>query len=109
MMAYSWPRNLIAGGSYADWVDRGRLRPTHREWGAYLHAVAVKCGAEIVADEVTALETEAGRWRLGLAGGGTLEADGVVVTGPGPPVTVPGQPRRSPARPGRPRLLAAPG
>ena len=96
MMAYSWPRNLIAAGTYADWVDRGRLRPTHREWGAYLHEVAVKCGAEIVADEVTALETEAGRWRLGLAGGGALEADGVVVTGPGPPVTVPGQPADHP-------------
>jgi len=66
MLAYSWPRNLIAAGTYADWVDRGRLRPTHREWGAYLHEVAVKCGAEILADEVTALETEAGRWRLGL-------------------------------------------
>ena len=60
-------RNLIAAGSYADWVDRGRLRPTHREWGAYLHEVAVKCEAEILADEVTALETEAARWRLGLA------------------------------------------
>ena len=96
MMAYSWPRHLIAGGTYADWVDRGRQRPTHREWGAYLRAVAVKCGAETLVAEVTALETEAGRWRLGLAGGGTVEADGVVVTGPGPPATVPGQPAGHP-------------
>jgi lysine/ornithine N-monooxygenase len=96
MLAYSWPRHLITGGSYADWVDRGRQRPTHREWGAYLRAVAMKCGADTIAGEVTALDTEAGRWRLGLAGGGTLEADGVVVTGPGPPVTLPGQPREHP-------------
>jgi mycobactin lysine-N-oxygenase len=96
MLAYSWPRNLIAGGSYADWVDRGRQRPTHREWGAYLRAVALKCGADTITGEVTALDTEAGRWRLGLADGGTLYADGVVVTGPGPPVTLPGQPREHP-------------
>ncbi len=96
MMAYSWPRNLIAGGSYGDWVDRGRQRPTHREWGAYLRAVAGQCEADTFAGEVTALDIGAGRWRLGLAAGGTLEADGVVVTGPGPPVTVPGQPREHP-------------
>src|SRR5438309_5868762 len=41
MMAYSWPRNLISHGAYADWVDRGRLRPTHREWAAYLRDVAL--------------------------------------------------------------------
>ena len=92
MMAYSWPRHLIAGGTYADWVDRGRLRPTHHEWGAYLRDIAARCQAETLTGEVTALDTEAGRWRLGLTGGGTVEADGVVVTGPGPPVTVPGQP-----------------
>ena len=96
MMAYSWPRNLIAGGSYADWVDRGRQRPAHREWGAYLRAVAGKCGADIIAGEVMALDIGAGRWRLGLADGRTLEADGVVVTGPGPPITVPGQPSSHP-------------
>src|ERR1700728_3614243 len=42
------------------------------------------------------LNPGAGRCRLGLSGGGTLEADGVVVTGPGPPVTVPGQPAHHP-------------
>jgi mycobactin lysine-N-oxygenase len=32
MADYSWQRHLIARGAYADWVDRGRLRPTHRQW-----------------------------------------------------------------------------
>ncbi len=105
MIAYSWPRNLISHGAYADWVDRGRLRPTHREWAAYLRDVALKCGAEIIAGEVTGLEAEAeagdgcnpgGRWRLGLASGDVLEADGVVVTGAGPPVRIPGQPHDHP-------------
>lgn len=100
MMAYSWHRNLIAHSAYADWVDRGRLRPAHREWGAYLREVAVKCGAEIVTGEATEIEAEAevdgGRWRLVLSGGDLLEADGVVVTGAGPPVRLPGQPHNHP-------------
>ena len=70
MMAYSWHRNLIAHGAYADWVDRGRPRPAHREWGAYLRGVAVKCGAEIVTGEVAGIGAESGgedgRWRLAL-------------------------------------------
>ncbi|MGD0924269.1 MAG: lysine 6-monooxygenase [Streptosporangiaceae bacterium] len=96
MMAYSWPRNLIAHGAYADWVDRGRLRPTHREWGGYLREVAGACEAEIIPAEVTALGAGDRGWRLGLAGGGALEADGVVVTGAGPPVRIPGQPAEHP-------------
>ena len=29
MADYSWQRHLIANGTYTDWVDRGRRRPTH--------------------------------------------------------------------------------
>ena len=29
MATFSWQRHPIAHGVYADWVDRGRLRPTH--------------------------------------------------------------------------------
>ena len=32
MADYTWQRHLVARGAYADWVDRGRLRPTHRQW-----------------------------------------------------------------------------
>jgi mycobactin lysine-N-oxygenase len=44
MATYSWQRHLSDHGSYADWVDRGRLRPTHRQWSAYLRDVAERAG-----------------------------------------------------------------
>jgi cation diffusion facilitator CzcD-associated flavoprotein CzcO len=96
MAEFSWQRYLIGHRAYADWVDRGRLRPTHRQWAAYLRAVAATCEADIVAGEVAGLEADGERWRLGLAGGGTVEADGVVFTGAGPPVEIAGQPRDHP-------------
>jgi mycobactin lysine-N-oxygenase len=99
MAEYSWPRHLIAHGVYADWVDRGRLRPTHRQWSFYLREVAERARAEVVAGEVVGLEADGERWRLALGGGQTVWADGVVCTGAGPPIRVPGQPR------GHPRVL----
>src|SRR5215467_15297513 len=56
MADYSWQRHLIAHGVYADWVDRGRLRPTHRQWSYYLREVAQRAEAEITADEVVGLD-----------------------------------------------------
>jgi mycobactin lysine-N-oxygenase len=128
MADYSWQRHLIEKGMYADWVDRGRLRPTHRQWSWYLREVAGQAGAEIIAARVTGLEAAGGRWRLtvqpedasrpadgtepgdagpggevwadGDAGtGGEVWADGVVVTGAGPPIRVARQPE------GHPRVL----
>jgi lysine/ornithine N-monooxygenase len=96
MAAFSWQRYLIERGHYADWVDRGRLRPTHRQWSAYLREVAVRCEAEIVAGELVGLDTDGEHWRLRLASGHVIEADGVVLTGAGPPVEIAGQPRDHP-------------
>ena len=90
MADYSWQRHLI------DWVDRGRLRPTHRQWSYYLGEVARRADAEIVAGEVAGLEAAGDRWRLALGSGEVIWADGVVFTGAGPPVRVPGQPQRHP-------------
>src|SRR5438067_265915 len=69
MADYSWQRHLIAHGVYADWVDRGRLRPTHRQWSYYLREVARKADAEIVAGEVARLEAAGDRWQLALGSG----------------------------------------
>src|ERR1700680_773370 len=55
MANYSWPWHLIAHGVYADWVDRGRLRPTHRQWSAYLREVAERAEVEIVAADAHGL------------------------------------------------------
>jgi mycobactin lysine-N-oxygenase len=96
MADYSWQRHLIAHGVYADWVDRGRLRPTHRQWSAYLREVAERAEVEIVAGEVVGLEVDGGRWRLTLDSGQALPADGVVFTGAGPPIGVAGQPQGHP-------------
>jgi mycobactin lysine-N-oxygenase len=96
MADYGWQRHLIAHGEYADWVDRGRLRPTHRQWSFYLREVAEKAEAEIIAGEVAGLETAGGRWRLALESMEPVWADGVVFTGAGTPIGVPGQPDRHP-------------
>ena len=93
MTEFSWPRHLMAQGRYADWVDRGRMRPTHREWTAYLREVAERAEAEIVNGDLVGLDVEGDRWRLALEGREAISADGVVFTGSGPPITVAGQPR----------------
>jgi mycobactin lysine-N-oxygenase len=96
MADYSWQRHLISCGAYADWVDRGRLRPTHRHWTSYLRDVAKRAEAEIVAGEVVGLDVDDGQWHLALGSGEAIRADGVVLTGAGPPITVAGQPRQHP-------------
>jgi mycobactin lysine-N-oxygenase len=97
MAAYSWQRHLIRHGAYSDWVDRGRMRPTHRQWSAYLREVAEAAGAGIAGGVVTGLEVAGGdRWEVTLEAGETIAADGVVMTGAGPAITVPGQPRDHP-------------
>jgi mycobactin lysine-N-oxygenase len=96
MAEYSWQRHLTAHGAYADWVDRGRLRPTHRQWSFYLREVAEKAAAEIIPATVTSLEADGERWRVELEPGEAIWADGVVVTGAGPPIGVAGQPQRHP-------------
>ena len=105
MADYSWQRHLIAHGAYANWVDRGRLRPTHRQWSQYLREIAERARAEIVTGEVTGLEAVGAQWRValegakeadGVDGAKAIWADGVVFTGPGPPISVPGQPYQHP-------------
>jgi mycobactin lysine-N-oxygenase len=96
MADFSWQRHLIARGVYADWVDRGRLRPTHRQWTAYLREVAERAEAEIVPGEVVGLEVEGDKWQLTVESGKGILADGIVFTGSGPPITVAGQPPEHP-------------
>ena len=96
MAGFGWPQHLAARGAYADWVDRGRLRPTHRQWSSYLRDVAARARAEVISARVEGLEAVGDRWRLGLSGGSGLWADGVVFTGTGPPIRVPGQPLTHP-------------
>jgi lysine/ornithine N-monooxygenase len=56
--------------------------------------VAQRAQAEIAAGEVVALDVAGLRWRIELASGEAVLADGLVLTGAGPPITVAGQPRQ---------------
>jgi mycobactin lysine-N-oxygenase len=97
MAPYGWQRHLADHGSYADWVDRGRQRPTHRQWSAYLREVAERAEAEIVAGEVTGLDLGPDeRWTVTVEPGEAVSADGVVFTGTGPPIRVADQPHDHP-------------
>jgi mycobactin lysine-N-oxygenase len=96
MAQFSWQRYLIERGLYADWVDHGRRRPTHRQWSAYLKVVAELIGVEVVVGEVVALDVADERWLLTLEGGDVIEPDGVVLSGTGPPQKLPGQPPEHP-------------
>lgn len=77
MADYTWQRHLIAHGAYADWVDRGRTRPTHRQWSWYLREVAEMAQAEIIAADVVGLEADGERWQVMIEPGEAIEADGV--------------------------------
>src|SRR5262249_57751302 len=102
MARYSWQRHLIRHGAYSDWVDRGRMRPTHREWSAYLREVAETAEANIVSGVVTGLEVADGnRWQVRLAAGAEIAADGLVITRAGAAITVPRQPPDLPPGLGR--------
>jgi mycobactin lysine-N-oxygenase len=110
MAGYSWHRHLMRHGAYGDWVDRGRIRPVHRQWSAYLREVAEVAGAEIVRGVVTGLRVAGGGWEVTLEAGDAIAADGVVLTGAGPAITVPGQPHDHPrVLDGRTYWLAARG
>jgi mycobactin lysine-N-oxygenase len=117
MAAFSWQAYLTEEYRYAEWIDRGRPRPSHRQWSAYLRWVAERSAAEVLRGEVHGLvrDEPGGRWlvRYHPASGhpgardsapdavatdavGTLEGDGLVLTGPGTPIALPGQPTDDP-------------
>jgi mycobactin lysine-N-oxygenase len=96
MSRWSWQSYLVHDDGFADWVDRGRPRPTHRQWSQYLRWVAGRIPVEPLLAEVDRIDLPGGRWRL-TARTPTgerldLDCDGLVLTGPGPPVRLPGQP-----------------
>lgn len=96
MQAYSWQAYLVDVHRFGEWVDRGRPSPPHEDWARYLEWVYRRLAGhvELVQLEVTRLDA-GDRWTISGASG-SLEADGVVLTGPGDvkvPVALPADPR----------------
>jgi mycobactin lysine-N-oxygenase len=113
MTAYAWQTYLIEEYMYSEWIDRGRPRPLHRQWSAYLRWVAEKSQAEVLQAEVLSigLTDDTRRWRLrcrvawpaeeaqGRERDGQeeiIEGDGLVLTGPGTPIRLAEQPLGDP-------------
>ena len=89
MIHLSWQSFLIDHLRYADWIDRGRTRPTHREWSQYIQWVAEKVELELYVGEVTSIATTSDQqhWRLTCrsekdSASFTVTGDGLVMTGP---------------------------
>lgn len=100
MTRYSWQSYLIATGQFAQWIDRGRPAPAHRNWGQYLRWVADQIGMTVIRGEVNRLSVDGERWMLRTDENDekTVPADGLMITGPG-------QAERS-LLPGNPRVLS---
>jgi mycobactin lysine-N-oxygenase len=103
MVHLSWQSYLIDQMRYADWIDRGRTRPTHAEWAKYMQWVAEQLGLDLCMAEVTRIGTSADQkyWHLTCQPSAdgtpfTLTGEGLVMTGPGTPLTMPGQPEQHP-------------
>ena len=103
MVHLSWQSFLIDQLRYADWIDRGRTRPTHREWSQYLRWVAEQVELELCVGEVRSIETTSDQqqWCLNChsekdGAAFILTGNGLVITGPGTPLTIPGQPKVHP-------------
>jgi mycobactin lysine-N-oxygenase len=103
MVHLSWQSFLIDQLRYSDWIDRGRTRPTHREWSQYIQWVAEQVELELCVGEVTSIATTSDQrqWLLTCRSGEggapfTVTGDGLVMTGPGTPLTIAGQPKAHP-------------
>ncbi|MCX4093140.1 SidA/IucD/PvdA family monooxygenase [Nocardia sp. alder85J] len=87
MTAYSWTSFLIEHGTYAEWIDRGRPNPYHREWARYLRWVAGKIDLELVRGTVTGVSAAADGWLVTVtdaeSGTGQFDVDRLMITGPG--------------------------
>jgi mycobactin lysine-N-oxygenase len=107
LLRYSWHSYMVqlSETSYSGWLDRGMLRPKHIDWAHYLKWVieTVKAESEeedgsapqitvLEETEVKEIEPVGEKFRLTAYYKGKhaqhIEADGVVLTGPGEPLLV---------------------
>lgn len=94
---FSWQAFQVASasgrrGAYAEWVNRGRLPPSHSEFADYIRFVFERAEVEPEIGDVRRLSRSRARWRVEHVekDGDTYETSGfhgVVLTGPGPAAT----------------------
>ena len=86
---FSWSAYPVARGAMADWVDRGRDHPLHRQWAASLRWVFEQAHQEVIVATVTHVARSGNGWRVHYREpGGQLRVrrvDGIVLTGTGSP------------------------
>jgi len=89
MRDFSWTTYLVDTRRYADWIDRGKPAPEHRQWAWYLQWVweRIKDRAICHQGEVIGLEAAGNQWQVTYRQSNgepsQITCDGVVVTGPG--------------------------
>lgn len=95
---FSWNTFAEETNRIANWVDRGRPRPTHVEFAEYISFCVAHSRAIVTAGNVTGLAPRDGRWEVRYESDppGAKESengfDAVVVTGSGPAKGIPGMP-----------------
>lgn len=84
LLAYSWNAYLAEIGALGQWIDRGRVAPTHNQWQHYLAWVVERAGLSVIHAEVIKVSTAGKRWELTATGEQRIVADALMITGPGP-------------------------
>lgn len=84
LLAYSWNAHLADIGALGQWIDRGRIAPTHNQWQRYLAWVADRAGLTVIQAEVIKVSTAGTCWELKATGEHRIVADALMITGPGP-------------------------
>ena len=83
---FSWTSYLIRLGAYAEFIDRGRPGPRHRDWGDYLTWVCGESAMQVMRGAVTGIDLGS-RWKIQVTSDdGTsmvIGASGLVITGHG--------------------------
>lgn len=89
MKIFSWQNFLIYNHKFAEWIDRGRVAPTHQRWAEYLQWVYQKIArdVDVIYADVQSIDIHDGLWSITSRTCEGLDVravvDALVVTGPG--------------------------
>lgn len=93
MLDLSWQSFLVDRSLFADWVDRGKKHPRHRQWAEYMLWACERINPTLHLSEVTAIRPKGNKIEVLHQQGvepSCMEFDGIVLTGPGQPLKIHG-------------------